>query len=791
MANSAASRLFDSTSDVQPGDSAADSGVASKLSADEIFDRVILDLGRKQIRSREDVQALVHEITERAAEALDVKHASLWVFTDGHSELQCKSTFDRVTHEHSKGVVLERACLGGYYDSLRTERVIAIENVEASVLTSGFYDFRLRPMGVTALLDAPLWADGQLFGVVSFLDCAQSRRQATPVPRVWSRSEQVFASSVADVIALALHASDRRRYERELSFRLEFERLLLTLTNQLINVDSSQIESGLKQALAQIGEFSGVDRTYLFFFAEDKSLQYTRHEWCAEGVTSYGRSNQPIVVDAESQFIRKLLEGSVVHVPQVALLPEGLYSEREEWLREGIKSLVAVPLISGGQTLGFFGFDSVKREQTWSGDFISLLKIAGGMLLRVEERRRSEQKERRLTAQVQHSQKLESLGILAGGIAHDFNNLLMGVLGNAELLIRSLSPGDWPVEYAKRVQLAAKRAADLTHQLLAYSGKGKFDVATVDLSEIVEEMKPLLRTAVSRKAELSFALTLTAVPVRVDITQIRQIILNLVTNASEAIGESCGKISLSTGSISVDRNYLKHTYVDDNLPEGDYVYLDIKDNGSGMRRETVERIFDPFFTTKFTGRGLGLAVVMGIVRSHRGAIKVFSEPGEGTTFRVLLKRQLSERMRPVSSADLEGDADRMTDSQGGSGLVLVVDDEDITLLATQDMLEASGFEVVAAHSGKQAIAVFAEHAARLEAVVLDMTMPQMSGTEVFLQLQKIDPSVPIIFSSGYSELDALEKVRGLPIAGFIQKPYGVAALCEIVNRARSAAVRNG
>ncbi len=253
----------------------------------------------------------------------------------------------------------------------------------------------------------------------------------------------------------------------------------------------------------------------------------------------------------------------------------------------------------------------------------------------ITERKRAEENRRKLEAQVQHAQKLESLGVLAGGIAHHFNNLLTGILGNAELALADTSLASPARDRIRDIETTARRAADLTEQMLAYSGRGRFVVGTVSLNETVEEMEYLFEVAVSKNAVLQYDLADDLPAIEADVSQIRQVLMNLVTNASEAIGDSSGVISVSTGAIECDRNYLAETYLDDELPEGAYVYLEVSDTGCGMDEETQSNLFDPFFTTKFTGRGLGLAALLGIVRGHRGAIKVCSEVGRGTTVKVL------------------------------------------------------------------------------------------------------------------------------------------------------------
>lgn len=382
----------------------------------------------------------------------------------------------------------------------------------------------------------------------------------------------------------------------------------------------------------------------------------------------------------------------------------------------------------------------------------------------ITERKRAEQERREFERSLQHRQKLESLGVLAGGIAHDFNNLLMGVLGNAGLALTDL-PGDSVARTCvERIEIAGRRAAELTRQLLAYSGKGMFVVQKVDLSTLVAEMLDLLDTVISKKAVLHPSFRSGMPAVEADATQMRQVVMNLITNASDALGDTGGEVRIGTGTLWADREYLATTLMGRDLPEGEYAYVEVCDTGCGMTADTLARIFDPFFTTKFTGRGLGLAAVVGIVRSHRGAILVESEPGGGSRFRVLL---------PVVDATPDADSEPLSpDPQWtGHGAILVIDDEEMVRSVAAVVLQRQGFEALSARDGEEGVSMFRSRAGDVRLVLLDMTMPRMGGEEAFGELRRIRPDVPILLSSGYNEQDAVERLAGHGYTGFIQKPY--------------------
>lgn len=387
-----------------------------------------------------------------------------------------------------------------------------------------------------------------------------------------------------------------------------------------------------------------------------------------------------------------------------------------------------------------------------------------GFLRDLTERRRAEEERRRLEARIQESQKMESLGILAGGIAHDFNNLLVGILGNSGIALLEL-PADAPARASvERIETAALRAAELTNQMLAYSGRGRFVIQPVDLGQLVREMAELLETTIPKTVRLELEFPSDLPFVEGDATQLRQVFMNLLTNAADAIGEAVGTISIRAKVLHADRALLTARGGAADLPEGEYVSIEVVDTGSGMDADTLPRIFEPFFTTKFTGRGLGLAAVLGIIRGHKGAIGVYSEPNRGTHFSLLLPA--SRHTEPL--------AERPSDDVGGyqgSGTVLVIDDEPVIREVTRHMLEKFGFAVRTAEDGESGIAIFEAETANIVAIILDMTMPRMSGEEVLRELRRRSASVPILLSSGFSEPDVTAPFEEGEISGFIQKPY--------------------
>jgi two-component system cell cycle sensor histidine kinase/response regulator CckA len=402
----------------------------------------------------------------------------------------------------------------------------------------------------------------------------------------------------------------------------------------------------------------------------------------------------------------------------------------------------------------------------------------------ITERRRAEEERKLLEMQIQRTQKLESLGILAGGIAHDFNNILMAIRGNLEFATAALSPDSPARRNLDDVDRASRRAADLCKQLLAYSGKGRFAAGPLDLAKVVEEMGQMLIVSISKKAVLRIDCAPALPMIEADEIQIQQVVMNLIINASEALKDGGGVITVSAGAIDCDRAYLRGMLLGEDLPEGRYVYLDVADDGCGMDEETQAKIFDPFFSTKFAGRGLGLAAVLGIVRGHRGAVRISSETGAGTTFRIIFPAAA----RAVAQVE---ECPAQTGDWHGSGTVLLVDDEEMVRCVARRMLEHLGFRVLLAGDGVEAIEVFRSQRDAIACVILDLTMPRMDGIETLAALRAISGDVSVILSSGYSEYQISKRYARKGFAGFIEKPYLLATLAEKIRSVLGERMRRG
>lgn len=417
-----------------------------------------------------------------------------------------------------------------------------------------------------------------------------------------------------------------------------------------------------------------------------------------------------------------------------------------------------------------------------SGQFSPLRNALGeivgiiGTVRDITARKKEEEQRRQFDLEMQHTQKMESLGVLAGGLAHDFNNLLTGVLGNACLALKEVPSGSALFDLIKDIETAAHRAADLTKQMLAYAGKGRVVVQAVHLSQVVEEMAALLHSVISKKAALQFDFAADLPAIEADITQIRQIVMNLIINASEALDGASGDIRLRTRMVQLD-SQSEAPFLPANLPSGKYVSLEVSDTGVGMDEATKAKIFEPFFTTKVTGRGLGLSAVLGIVRGHRGGIRVSSEIGRGTTILVLLPAL--DRSEPQVTKE----STVAIDWGEGHGTILVVDDDPISRQVARKILEEAGYQVLIAHDGEEGVEVFLQRRREIVAVLLDLMMPKKNGDEVFRELRSLTPELPIVFISGFSERSISDLFQGNIPAAFVGKPFEPATILDAVRQA--------
>ncbi len=518
----------------------------------------------------------------------------------------------------------------------------------------------------------------------------------------------------------------------------------------------------------------------------DSLLREVAERRAAEEAARHSQARLETIYDSVSDAI-------TIHDPWTGAVLEGNRSACEMLGREQVGGLALKDMVADPHALADLrAVRDVARVVEWR------LRRSGGPDLWVEsslrhtviagrevvlvtsrditERKAAEEERRVLERQIQHSQRLESLGVLAGGVAHDFNNLLMAIQGNVDLALLDLDPESPVRSPLREVLRASLSASDLCRQILAYSGRGRYDLEPLDLNALVADLGRMFGASISRKVTLHWNLQTDLPAALGDATQIRQIAMNLILNAVEAFGEGAGDIRISTSLVHCTRRDLNAALLGEVCEPGEYLALDVDDTGCGMDAGTLGRIFEPFFTTKVLGRGLGLAAVLGIVRGHHGALKVESQPGRGTSFRVLLPAQteaLAVRKDPPSG--------EVSGEWQGSGTILVVDDEELLRVLLRQTLERHGFQVIVAEEGQEAVRLF-QVSPRIDLVLLDLRMPRMNGVETAGLIRAMDPAIPIVMMSGNQDIDLANGSAGPRLQGFLQKPFRTRELRELLQR---------
>jgi PAS domain S-box-containing protein len=588
----------------------------------------------------------------------------------------------------------------------------------------------------------------------------------------------LLAAAVA-VFIISLFAVRSWRLNRRLKGSMEE----LSLRTTALNASTEQLRQANLELSSEVEARTSAEE------ASGRSVSLLRAtlESTADGILVVDRTG--IIVDFNERFLELWRIPHDVIVRQEDELALNYVKEQlsnpDEFLLT-VRELYAHPEMESLDTLHFTDgrvYERYSRPQRLGGQVTgrvwSFRDITG--------RKQAEAERLEMERQLQHSQKLESLGVLAGGIAHDFNNLLAVILGNLELTMLKVSPESPARRNIEDALTACQRAAKLICQMLDYAGKGSFAPSIIDLNGIVRENAALFRTSVARNIDLVIAAIPDLPRIKADQGQLQQVIMNLIINAAEAVGSGPGVITVGTGLLECDDRYLSRSRVEEKPSSGRFVCLEVSDNGCGMDAETQARLFEPFFTTKFMGRGLGMSAVLGIVRAHGGAILLDSEVGRGSVFRVLFPvvGETETRKREPATAD------RQATSAGVAGTILVVDDEQDVRELYMEIVEHLGFRAMGASDGIDALRLFSGHATEIDLVILDMTMPGMDGVDAFHGLRRVKPDVAVILSSGYSETVVSRHFTGDRPSGFLQKPYNVEDLRREIRRVMSRAPEKG
>ena len=682
------------------------------------FGSVLARLARSTVMEDGDLSGVLRAITEAAAAALQVERVNIWMFDRERTRVRCIQAYERGANQHTQGEEILASLAPSYFAALAELRTVAAFDALNDPRTRELGGY-LEPRGITTLLDAPLYQGGELAGVVC--------HEHVGPPRQWSADEQAFVGSVGDLVSLAIEADRRIRAERSLREGEELFRAVGDrLHDAMLLVDAHDLSS--------------------------LTVRYANEAAChLSGYSPSELSGRPITLLADQgvrgpvdEQIGRALAGEVVLFDSLHRRKDGSVMPVEVYGR-------AIDC-AGRLTLLLLGRDISRRV-------------------------RAEQAHLEFQAKILEAQRRESLGILAGGIAHEFGNLMTTILANLALArLPETSPAR---DRVSQVEAAASKATDLCHKLQAYSGRVRFVMASIDLSALVDELLGLMRSTLPEHVTVEQDLPPNMPEVEADAGQMRLVVVSLITNAIEAIGDRPGTIEVGarvgrfTQADFEDVSGLWQT------PDGDYVCLEISDSGSGMGEETRRRMLEPFFTTKVTGRGLGLPAVHGIVRAHRGAFVVTSEIGRGTTVRVFL---------PIFSSPSVVLLRRNEDaaSEAGSGVrrghaILVVDDEPMVREVATLALQGEGFTVVTARDGREALHVI-DSRDDIAAVILDLNLPDVGAEEMVGRIRRRRPGIPVILSSGLHEPIVTRGLRE-GLATFLPKPWELSQLLEVVGQA--------
>ena len=440
-----------------------------------------------------------------------------------------------------------------------------------------------------------------------------------------------------------------------------------------------------------------------------------------------------------------------VFCPHVSMMQDGLVHNKEidEKRLNGSFDILVVPL-----------YDT-------EGQITACVHVARD----ITERKKAEEEKQTLEQQFQQAHKLESLGVLAGGIAHDFNNILTIIICNCSLLQQRPAMA---AELVPEIEVAAQRAADLCRQMLIYAGKAQPNPTKFNIKTLVEEMVKMLKATINQNVTITLDLSEDIPSIKADASQIRQVVMNLIINASEAIGTEQGHVTMTLAIVRIEAEPSEKDYLGKVITPGSYICLNVTDNGCGMDEGTKQRIFEPFYTTKFTGRGLGMSAVLGIIKAHNGALQLTSQQGFGTTFKVYLPVQGNE-----PAGDLLPHVTVMP--WQGSGTILLVEDEPQLIMVAKALLQALGFSVFVAENGQAALEMYQKNAEYITLVLTDIGMPVMDGYELIRELKKLNPELPIIVSSGFGDAEVTSRIHET-IAGCVSKPYSFDQLREVLKR---------
>jgi PAS domain S-box-containing protein len=669
---------------------------------------VLADLALNHAFAKGEVSDVLRLITRNLTQTLAVSRASIWVLSEDNLKLSCLMLYESDKDVFSSGTELQASGMPRYFKAIMQENRIYAEDAQNDPHTNELTDAYLKPLGITSMLDGGIIIEGRVKGVV----CTE---HIGPV-RKWFPDEEAFISTISALVAQLMTSTERKRAEEALR---ESEQRYRTILDEMS-------EGYHEVDLA--GNFTFFNEAFLNLFG------YSRDEMLGTNFSRYA---------AEESIVKR------VYQTYNEIYQTGNPVRRTEWdiIRKG------------GQKRTLEYSAAVVRDSE------NAPKGFRGIVRDITERKQAEAEREKLHAQLNQAQKMESVGRLAGGVAHDFNNMLGVILGHTELALLRTDDKHKLCSDLNEIQNAAKRSADITKQLLAFARKQTISPRQLDLNDTVESMLNMLGRLIGEDIDLVWKPSAHLWPVKMDPSQIDQILANLCVNARDAIS-GVGKLTIETGKKTFDEAYCNEH---PGFIPGDFVLLAVSDNGCGMDKDTLENIFEPFFTTKEEdkGTGLGLATIYGIVKQNNGFINVYSEPGQGSTFKVYLPRLVTDEDTDMTVPEKKAAA-------GGIETILLVEDEPMILDMTTTMLEMLGYTVLAAASPDEAIQLAKDHTGKAHLLMSDVVLPEMNGRDLAAQIVHLYPDIRLLFMSGYTaNVIAHQGILDDGVS-FIQKPFSMA-----------------
>ncbi len=661
---------------------------------------------------------------------------------------------------------------------------------EGVVSHGGSTAILLRPDQSTLSVDlsgAPICdAKGQIIGaVVVFRDVTRARLAEIELHQYKDHLQDLVNERTSEIQLtnrrLVSEIEVRRRAEHALEYRVNMQDIAATISSTFLHLNPTETSGAIQSSLERIGNFLEVEAAFVFEYgSEGKSLALT-HLWSQDGRgAARTRAFSALSTSAFPWWQLQANSQPYIYIRRPEELPAEALSEREYLRARGFQTLLAVPMREGSRLLGFLGLHCSNPERQWVKENIAFLQMCSDILLSAMTRKRGEDERERLQAQLAQSQKMEAVGKLSGGIAHDFNNMLLPIIGYSDMLLDTFDAQDPRAGDIAEIRKAAERAATLTRQLLAFSRKQVISKQVFDVNGAITNLENMLKPIIGEHITLSTHFTARSLRVKADPGQIDQVIMNLVINARDAMPHG-GTIAVTTGHTSAADGRV--SLISKALPRGDYAYIEVRDDGCGMKPDLVERIFEPFYTTKgLDGTGLGLSVVYGILEQHMGGVAVTSQPGQGSSFTVFLPS--TNEPDPLDS--VEGAPE--LDLRGKGQRILLVEDEESALKFVSEALRKHGYDVVTAPNIRDAHRIVADHEQSFALIFSDAALPDGQGLDLLHEIMRTRPGLRGLLSSGYTDKHAVNGAVKHHAITFLQKPYSLPVLVRTVAEALTVPV---